>query len=100
MKDPRASFAVAHRDFKVRPSSRTALLPFPLLHHTCRRAVHIMNCSPASPCPCLQTKSRQQGMDDGRVSFVGEIKPVPKEEVAAVREVYLQKHPGHFWVSA
>lgn len=37
-------------------------------------------------------------MDDGRVSFVGEIKPVPEGEAAAVRKMYLQKHPGHFWV--
>jgi hypothetical protein len=34
------------------------------------------------------------------VAFVGEIKPVPKEEVAAARETYLAKHPGHFWVRA
>lgn len=34
------------------------------------------------------------------MAFVGEIKPVPKEEVAAARETYLAKHPGHFWVRA
>ena len=34
------------------------------------------------------------------MSFVGEIRAVPKEEAAAAREVYLQKHPGHFWVRA
>lgn len=39
-----------------------------------------------------------QGLDDGRVSFVGEIKKVPDNEAAAARETYLAKHPGHFWV--
>ena len=32
------------------------------------------------------------------MSLVGEVVPVPKEEVAAARETYLKKHPGHFWV--
>lgn len=40
----------------------------------------------------------KQGLDDGRVAFIGEIKPVPKEEAAAARETYLARHPGHFWV--
>lgn len=39
-----------------------------------------------------------KGLDDGRVSFVGDIKKVPDAEVARVRELYLKKHPGHFWV--
>lgn len=38
-------------------------------------------------------------MDDGRVSFVGEIKKVPEgEETTKARETYLARHPGHFWV--
>jgi hypothetical protein len=33
------------------------------------------------------------------VSFIGEIKKVPEgEETAKAREMYLAKHPGHFWV--
>jgi len=33
------------------------------------------------------------------VSFIGEIKKVPEgEETTKAREMYLAKHPGHFWV--
>src|SRR6056297_2859179 len=40
-----------------------------------------------------------KGLDDGRVSFVGEIKKVPEgEETTKARETYLARHPGHFWV--
>jgi hypothetical protein len=40
-----------------------------------------------------------KGLDDGRVSFIGEIKKVPEgEETTKAREMYLAKHPGHFWV--
>lgn len=52
--DPKASFMVAHKDFK--------------------------------------------GLDDGRVGLIGEVRKVPAEEVKEMRELYLKKHPGHFWV--
>jgi len=39
-----------------------------------------------------------KGAADGRVNLLGECKRVPKEEQEAVRETYLKKHPGAFWV--
>ena len=50
------------------------------------------------PFPSLCSPIPPQGLDDGRVSFVGDIKKVPDEEQAAARDTYLAKHPGHFWV--
>ena len=29
---------------------------------------------------------------------MGEVRKVPDAEVAAAKEAYLAKHPGHFWV--
>jgi hypothetical protein len=32
------------------------------------------------------------------VGLIGEVRKVPAEEVKEMRELYLKKHPGHFWV--
>ena len=71
--------------------------------------IHMLLYITPTPCPHHDTpthvyitkfQTKKQGLDDGRVAFIGEIKPVPKEEAAAARETYLARHPGHFWVRA
>jgi len=40
-----------------------------------------------------------KGAADGRVNLMGKVTLVPKEEKEAMKEVYLAKHPGAFWVN-
>ena len=39
-----------------------------------------------------------KGAADGRVNLMGKVTLVPPEEREAMKEVYLAKHPGAFWV--
>lgn len=47
----------------------------------------------------LTIASKQfKGAADGRVNLMGQVKLVPKDEIEPLKEVYLKKHPGAFWV--
>jgi putative heme iron utilization protein len=39
-----------------------------------------------------------KGLQDARVSLVGHAAPVPADEAAAARALYLARHPNSFWV--
>ncbi len=39
-----------------------------------------------------------KGAADGRVNLMGKVTLVPPEERNTVKEIYLSKHPGAFWV--
>ena len=39
-----------------------------------------------------------KGAADGRVSLVGDVVRVPRDEVDALKGAYREKHPGAFWV--
>lgn len=39
-----------------------------------------------------------KGAADGRVNLLGKVTKVPSEEQDALKEIYLEKHPGAFWV--
>lgn len=38
------------------------------------------------------------GLDDGRVTLIGNLLPLPEEQKAAAREAYLARLPDSFWV--
>lgn len=40
-----------------------------------------------------------KGAADGRVNLVGDVTRVPQSEVDSLKELYLKKHPGAFWVN-
>lgn len=40
-----------------------------------------------------------KGAADGRVNLMGKVSKVPSEECDALRQQYLEKHPGAFWVN-
>jgi len=40
-----------------------------------------------------------KGAADGRVNLMGKVKLVPSEEREALKDIYLAKHPGAFWVN-
>jgi len=39
-----------------------------------------------------------KGAADGRVNLMGKVSKVPPEECEALKQLYLEKHPGAFWV--
>mmetsp|Transcript_29587 Transcript_29587/g.64319 ORF Transcript_29587/g.64319 Transcript_29587/m.64319 type:complete len:397 (-) Transcript_29587:163-1353(-) len=45
------------------------------------------------------TESDFRGAADARVVLTGDVKAVPKEDQEAVRKLYLEKHPGAYWVN-
>ena len=52
------------------------------------------------PCPGdpVALSRWQNGAADGRVNLMGKVTLVGKEEREELKEVYLAKHPGAFWV--
>lgn len=53
----------------------------------------------ADPRCSLTIASKEfKGAADGRVNLMGKVTLVPSEERDAMKEVYLAKHPGAFWV--
>eukprot|EP00520_Triparma_pacifica_P004422 CAMPEP_0118661918 /NCGR_PEP_ID=MMETSP0785-20121206/16543_1 /TAXON_ID=91992 /ORGANISM="Bolidomonas pacifica, Strain CCMP 1866" /LENGTH=285 /DNA_ID=CAMNT_0006555405 /DNA_START=157 /DNA_END=1010 /DNA_ORIENTATION=- len=50
---------------------------------------------------CSLTVASQdfKGAADGRVNLMGSMEKVPKEKIEGMKELYLAKHPGAFWVN-